>query len=203
MAPVTPPAAASGELLSAYLDGELRPGELEEVTVLLGGTPEVIAEFRALRDVRRVLRTLPLLEVPAELLPGGHFPDRLSAYLDGELPTTEMQVLVDHLGRCRVCREELHELDRSRTAVRALPRVDAPELFVHDPVPPLRRHHRVRRAVAAATLAAAALALVVGLARRPDAVSPVSLVDLGNRHAVRASVQPAFTVLPAVSEASP
>ncbi|NIT65356.1 MAG: zf-HC2 domain-containing protein, partial [Gemmatimonadetes bacterium] len=49
---------------------------------------------------RAALRAMPLLQVPDALIPDGHFEVQLSAYLDGELPTTEYDLVFGHLQDC-------------------------------------------------------------------------------------------------------
>ncbi|MGB5566727.1 MAG: hypothetical protein WBN93_10390, partial [Acidimicrobiia bacterium] len=68
MARLIPDPDARGELFSAYLDGQLTPDEVVMVSNLLEGDEEAIREFRSLQRVRRSLRLLPEVEVPASLL---------------------------------------------------------------------------------------------------------------------------------------
>ena len=124
MAGLIPDPDARGELFSAYFDGQLAPREVAVVSDLLDGDELTIAEFRSLQSVRRSIRLLPQLEVPANLLPDGHLGDRLSAYLDGELVTLEHRRVTRHVVECPDCRVELQELDRARIAIRSLPGVD-------------------------------------------------------------------------------
>jgi anti-sigma factor RsiW len=176
-------------LLSCYLDGELAPAELDEVVVLLEGDLDAIAEFRRLQAVRRAVRTLPTLQVPLSLIPGGHLGEELSAYLDGELNTAEMPNVVTHLSTCSDCRAELADLDRSRTAVRALPGLETP-VFLE--VKRTEREQRRRRmvwpaAAAAGGVAAAALAFTIGFGGGAEPVA-IDVADLQTRHAAVASV---------------
>lgn len=216
MADLTKSAVPAGEcrideLLSAYLDGELRPGELDQVVEHLGDCLDCILEFRRLKEARAAVRLLPRLEVPEHLVPSVHYGPELSAYLDGELPTQEHAVVVPHLGHCADCRGELHELDAARMAVRSLPRVEPPDLLdIPDllDVPGLRyvKDHRdvaslgVRRwrvaSWAAGAAAAAALAIAVTSSSAP--VPQLDLDTLDERHAARTSVDPGFSVIPAV-----
>lgn len=196
------------ELLSAYLDGELRGDEIEEVSRLLSTSVDAIGEFRGLQQARRLLRRLPEHEMPAWLLHPGHSTDRLSAYLDGELSPVENREVAAHVIACRECRSDLQEFDRARTAVRALPGVDAPPGLIPERTPESGVGHRRtggRRmgTVAALTLgAAAALAVLFGLYRDPAPEPVLSIEDLGNYHVARASAEPAFSVLPAVFDGS-
>ena len=191
---------ARGELFSAYLDGQLTMDEVVVVSDLLDGDEELIREFRSLQGIRRSLRLLPEFEVPANLLPDGHLGDRLSAYLDGELVTLEHRRVTRHLVDCPDCRVELQELDRARIAVRSLPGVDTTSTG-EIPVTPAARHTR-RYVAAGIGAAAAAAALVVGLAVGNGDEPAFSLDDLGTRHVARASAEPGFAVLPASVEVS-
>ena len=200
MARLIPEPDQRGELFSAYLDGQLTPDEVLLVSDLLDGDEELIKEFRSLQSVRRSLRLLPEFEVPANLLPDGHLGDRLSAYLDGELVTLEHRRVTRHLVDCPDCRVELQELDRARIAVRSLPGVDTTttgEL----PATPATGHRR-RYVAAGIGVAAAAAALVVGMAVGNGDEPAFSLDDLGTRHVARASAEPGFAVLPASVEVS-
>ncbi|MGB9358103.1 MAG: zf-HC2 domain-containing protein [Acidimicrobiia bacterium] len=200
MARLTLDSEARGELFSAYLDGQLAPGELEIVSGLLDGDVEAIEEFRSLQRTRVALRLLPEFEVPASLLPDGHLGDRLSAYLDGELVTLEHRRVTRHVVDCSDCRIELQELDRARTAIRSLPGVETTvtgEMPAIDAVP--HRSHR-KRFVAGGIGAAAAAALLVGLVVGGGDEPAFSLDDLSTRHVARASAEPGFAVLPASME---
>jgi len=174
-------------LLSCYLDGELTLTELNEVVVALESDLDVIAEFRSLKEIRSTMRTLPVLNMPLALLPGGHLGEQLSAYLDGELITVEMPVVSTHLDSCQDCRRELAELDRSRTAVRALPGVEPP-IFLAPKIAEKKARRGVRTAVA---LAAGAAAVTLAFAVTPlgDSHNPaaISIIDLESRHTARAS----------------
>ena len=190
------------ELMSAYLDGELQTGELDVVDTLLTGDTEAIADFRSLREIRAQLRLLPDLKVPERLIPEGHQGDRLSAYLDGELPSTDMQLVTVHLMACDQCRTDLQELDRARIAIRSLPGIEPPEFvaFRRDMEAARRRIRLNRWAVVTASVAAAFL-LLAGLASQQETPEPtITLDQLENSHIARASVQPGFSVFPAVSE---
>lgn len=200
MARVSPSCADAGELFTAYLDGELMPGELEMVVSHLTDCTECILEFHALKETRAALRSLPLLQVPDALIPDGHFDVQLSAYLDGELPTAEYRLVFSHLQECSRCRSDLHELDAARTAVRSLPGLEPPEFLVTREAGRGRRGTTGRRIVATVAGIAAAAVLFVGVRSASD--SPVTAVDLdsfADRHVARASVEPGFQVIPAVN----
>ncbi len=199
MADLTPAPCDIGELMSAYLDGELQPGELDHVVEHLGECTDCILEFRQLKEARATVRTLPRLEVPERLLPSFHFGPELSAYLDGELPTEEQTLVFGHLQACDECRDELHELDAARTAIRSLPGLEPPVLLdVH------REPHRARwqgrrgRVVAVAAGAVAAAVIAVGVAGNSAPEPTIDLDSFTNQHVARASVEAGFTVIPAV-----
>lgn len=199
MAPVTPLDGCGVEVLfSAYLDGELGPGELDQVVGHLGTCGECIASFHELKVVRSALRTMPLLEVPEWLLPTGHYPEELSAYLDGALSQDEHTLVSNHLAGCTECRNELHELDAARTAVRSLPVLEPPEfldLRRASPVPVLRRRRFAGLAAGVAAAAVAAFVFAGGASTpRPD----VDLDMLADQHTARVSVEPGFSIVPAM-----
>jgi anti-sigma factor RsiW len=174
-------------LLSCYLDGELTREELSEVVDALESDLDAIAEFRRLKDSRKALRTLPTLNVPLHLMPGGHHGEQHSAYLDGELVTAEIPAVRAHIHSCADCRRELADLDSSRTAVRALPGVEPPA-FLEPRREVKKRRLGVRTAVAvAAGVAAVSLAFTLAPFDTGDGGQSVSIVDLESRHMARAS----------------
>jgi anti-sigma factor RsiW len=182
-------------LLSCYLDGELTNDELSEVVDALETDIDAIAEFRRLKESRKALRTMPTLNVPLHLMPGGHLGEQLSAYLDGELVTGEVPVVAAHIDSCSDCRRELAELDRSRTAVRALPGVEPP-VFLAPRREDKKRRLGVRAAVAvAAGVAAISLAFAVAPLDSDDTGQSVSIADLGSRHIARASFTAPVTAI--------
>ncbi|MFV1971817.1 MAG: anti-sigma factor [Acidimicrobiia bacterium] len=189
MASVTPVGEHLSMLLSCYLDGALTPDELDEVVIALENDLDAIAEFRRLQRVRRSIRALPLLDLPLYLLPGEHLSEQLSAYLDGELVTIEMPAVTAHLGTCTDCRRELAELDRSRTAVRALPGLEPPEFLEFHREAAKERKLGLRTAIAVASGAAAvAIAFTIGPFATETETTAVSIAELQSRHAAIASV---------------
>jgi anti-sigma factor RsiW len=189
-----------GELLSAYLDGELRTGELERVDTHLGECENCVLEFRHLKEARAALHMLPVLEPPEWVLDEAFHPGpELSAYLDGELTTAEFPVVTTHLRECAQCRHELHQLDAARIAIRGLPRVEPPALLdVHREAKRSERH-RVRRLVTAAAGIAAALVVTLGITSSTPQQDPVDLGSFEDRHIARASVESGFAILPALA----
>lgn len=181
-------------LFSAYLDGELLPGELERVVTHLDSCERCVAAFHAVKVARTAVRLLPVLEPPPELL-ADHFGEDLSAYLDGELGSGEVVALTEHLSGCAECRRRLHELDAARTAVRALPTLEMPDDAAASAG--VRRRSHLRRRLAAVA-AAAVLALTLGLAMtRSETVPALDLEELATRHQARFSVEAGFSVIPA------
>ena len=85
MADVTPVPHDISELLTAYLDGELQPGELEIVVEHLTNCSNCILDFHDLKETRAALRSLPYLKAPEHVVASGHYGASLSAYLDGEV----------------------------------------------------------------------------------------------------------------------
>jgi len=57
-----------GELISAYLDGELSRAEIEQLLIHLDGCGRCAAEMQNMQVVRSAVRSLPLLELPARLV---------------------------------------------------------------------------------------------------------------------------------------
>ncbi len=183
-------------LLSSYLDGGLSHNELDEVVSSLEHDEDVVAQFRELKEVRSALRALPMLDLPLFLVPGEHPIEQLSAYLDGELITEELPILSTHLDTCVECRRELAELDRARTAVRALPGVEPPS-FLDLHRPKVEDQKRSKRAVIAvmAGVAAVTVAFVVAPFSSSQEPTAVSISDLQARHAAVSSVPSSGTAV--------
>ncbi len=186
----------TAELITAYLDAELAPGELGLVVDHLGECADCIAEFHKLKEMRAALRTLPFLEIPERLLPDTHPGEQLSAYLDGQLDTGEHDFVISHLDFCTDCRLELHELDSARTAIRSLPGIDPPEfLAVHRERVERERWSR-RRVVAAGVGIAAAAAVVVATFGPSTDQGDLDISPLFDQHQARVSVESGFNVVP-------
>lgn len=58
-----------GELISAYLDGELSRPEIVQLLAHLDGCGRCAAELQEMQTVRSAVRSLPLLELPGGLIP--------------------------------------------------------------------------------------------------------------------------------------
>jgi anti-sigma factor RsiW len=112
----------------------------------------------------------------------------------------EHESLSTHLATCTECRDELHELDAARTAVRALPVLEPPEFLDLR----RRRHQeapRRRRLAGVAAGAAAAVVAVALVASNGSAQPEVDLDMLADQHTARVSVEPGFSIVPAVAPA--
>ena len=182
-------------LLSCYLDGVLTDEELGEVVRVLDTDLEAIAEFHKLKEARRAVRLMPMLEVPSHLLPRTHLDEELSAFLDGELSTQETPVVSAHLESCGECRMVLADLDRSRIAIRSLPGVESPVfLDVHRGTTTAARR-RIPAIVALATgVAAVVIAFTIGPFASGGEQPTISIADLNARHAAVASVPAAVQI---------
>lgn len=64
--------------------------------------------------------------------PGEHEDERLSAFLDDELPEDEALDVTRHLSACSACLDELEGLRAARAALRGLPAVPAPPVLLSD-----------------------------------------------------------------------
>jgi anti-sigma factor RsiW len=189
----------TAELITAYLDAELRPGELDVVVDHLGQCHACIEEFHRLKEMRAALRTLPFLEIPDRLLPDTHAGEQLSAYLDGQLNTAEHDFVISHLDFCTDCRLELHELDSARTAIRSLPGLEPPEFISLQHERVKRERWSRRRVVTAAVGIAAAAALVFTVLTPSHHAADLDITTLFDQHQARVSVESGFNIIPAVA----
>jgi anti-sigma factor RsiW len=135
----------------------------------------------------------------SEHLQDGLQEDALSAYLDGELDDRARAEVEARLAESAEWRAVLDELRETRTALRALPQVDAaPEFWRNvlagDDVVDLGRERRARerrssRWKVAVAGVAAAVVIVVGVAAipQPDKVAP-PVATLADAHASRSSI---------------
>lgn len=119
--------------------------------------------------------------------------ESISAYLDGELTSTERGELAQHISKCGRCAAELDALQRVRAAVRALPVLEVPEdvfgqLRDDARVVPLHRNRGVWVGAAAAVVA---LVIAVAALVTPPATS-VTIDELSSRFGARVSLDPAF-----------
>lgn len=196
------PLCETAALVSAYLDGQLLAGELDLVVEHLADCRECIAEFHQLKEIRAALRTLPMLEIPERLLPDTHLGEQLSAYIDGQLDTTEHQFVISHLEFCTDCRLELHELDAARTAIRSLPGLEPPE-FIAVHRERIERERWTTRRVAAAGVGIAAAAAILFSVFGPSGQTVVDLDinPLLDQHQARVSVESGIGIVPAIAPA--
>jgi len=190
---MTPANERLSMLMSSYLDGALLPGEIDEVVAALDSDLGAIAEFHRMKEARRAVRLLPMLEVPLFLMPTGHLSEQLSAFLDGELTTGEVPIITDHLGTCIDCRHELADLDKSRIAVRSLPGLEPPTFLSIERESRSSRKGWRTAAVVATSVAAVTIAFALGPFSSSTEPSSVTITDLDARHAAVASV-PALQV---------
>jgi anti-sigma factor RsiW len=58
-----------GELISAFLDGEIGDSERREVEEHLDSCPACCLEFEDLNSARMAVRSLPIMDLPAGLMP--------------------------------------------------------------------------------------------------------------------------------------
>lgn len=188
----------TGELLSAYLDGELRPGELDVVVAHLNDCLECIAEFHDLKEARAAVRMMPMLQVPDRVMPAAHYGPELSAFLDGELTIDEQQLIVKHLQSCTECLLELQDLDAARTAIRSLPGIEPAEPIVPKLPVHAQRTSLKRLAIAAAGFVGAAILAFNMMSTGPEP-TPVDLDQFADQHNVRLSVEEGVTGVPVIA----
>jgi len=189
----------TAELITAYLDAELRPGELDIVADHLAECRVCIYEFHRLKEIRAALRTLPSLEVPERLLPDTHPGEQLSAYLDGQLSTVEHGFVISHLEFCTDCRLELHELDSARTAIRSLPGLEPPESIEVQQERVTRERWSRRRLATAAVGIAAVAALIFSVLGPSPRAADLDITPLFDQHQARVSVEYGINVVPVFS----
>ncbi len=59
----------AGDMISAYLDGELNPQEVGQLFSHVANCGRCAAEMEEMQSVRAAVRSLPLLELPVGLIP--------------------------------------------------------------------------------------------------------------------------------------
>lgn len=186
----------AGELLSAYVDGELLGDELNRVAIHLETCLPCVSELRDIQHAKRALRSLPALEPPDSVARLGHLGDLLSAYLDGELDREESATVSRHLDRCALCKSELGDLDKARAAIRSLPTLELPALLDVE-----RVVRRPSRAVAWAAAVAVAVVLVAGVSTSSQPTPTFDIDTFAARHSARQSVETGIQVVPALAPA--
>jgi anti-sigma factor RsiW len=137
-----------GELLSAFLDGELVERERSEVTEHLATCPSCEDELNGLHFARAAVRSLPLVELPAGLVPAVEHPAEVRhltrrppvwvaaaaaailAFFVGIAtilaPPTTLEVRLDQLSDQYGARTSLEPAITPRTPVPVLDRVSGP-----------------------------------------------------------------------------
>lgn len=166
-----------GDLLSAWLDGELAPPEAAAVAAHVDACAACTGERDAVAAARSALRGLPLLAAPPGVLraiPAVHVGDLISARLDGEVDTDLVPGIDAHLAACPACAAECDEVGWARESVRGLPLLDPPLGVLRPgaawPAPtrfkPPPARVRPRQVAAAAVAMAAAGVGVFGLVGR-------------------------------------
>lgn len=114
-----------------------------------------------------------------------HLDELLSAYLDGETSPAESARVDQHLRECLRCRRSLIELNAARTAVRSLPTLELPAVFLpQQEATPFRRRKSVWMGAAAAV---AAGVITVATLLTP-ASEPLDLSDVNRQLGARASL---------------
>ena len=116
-----------GDLISAWLDGELAPSEAATIAAHLEACPACAAERDEVDSARVAVRGLPLLMPPLGVLrplPAMHVGDLISARLDGEVEADLLPGLDAHVAACPACTAEHEEVAWARAALRGLPSVD-------------------------------------------------------------------------------
>ena len=123
---------------------------------------------------------------------GGHPSDRLSAYLDGELPAGETAAIEHHLQGCPACRAELDATAQMRQLLRQLA----------SPVAPFGMVERLlirprRRVLPIAWAASAAAAVALGLIAAGTTTStPPAVTKLVQVHATATGQDPVSGLAP-------
>ena len=115
----------------------------------------------------------------------------ISAFLDGELSTSEVFLLEEHLANCGKCVGEMQDVQRVRSAIRSLPVVEMPRNLLYEGEPaPVAHLHRYRLVWAGA---AAVIAVVITVATLlTPAPAGLNMDDLTSRFGARVSLDPAF-----------
>jgi len=167
-----------GDLLSAWLDGELDPAEAAAVAAHVEACLACAAEREEVEAGRAAVRGLPSLGPPAGVLwasPAVHLGDVISARLDDEVDDDLLAGIDAHLAACPACAAEHDEVAWAQATVRGLPQLEPPGAAFRPtgarPAPAVRRlspdRVRPRQLVAAAAAVAAAGAGFLGLVGRP------------------------------------
>jgi anti-sigma factor RsiW len=120
-----------------------------------------------------------------------HAGELISAYLDGELPRSEVEQLFKHLSSCGRCSAEMQDLQAVRSAVRSLPLLELPPGLIPEADAEIIPLHRNRGFLVGAAAAVVALVIAVAAIFTP-APAAISVEELNSRYGARASLDPAF-----------
>jgi len=120
-----------------------------------------------------------------------HAGELISAYLDGELPRSEVEQLFRHLSSCGRCSAEMQDLQAVRSAVRSLPLLELPPGLIPEADAELIPLHRNRGFLVGAAAAVVALVIAVAAIFTPSTAA-ISVEELNSRYGARASLDPAF-----------
>lgn len=127
-----------------------------------------------------------------------HEEDRLSAFLDDELPEDDALDVTRHLASCDRCMDELEDVRLTREALRGLPNLDPPEALFSDAVAAAsldrvrwRRTVRLTAASLAGTALIATAAFAAGGEGDGTVVPPVEMFVVD--HVVRVGGGPVIT----------
>lgn len=197
-----------GDLLSAWIDGELAADEAGAVASHVEACPACAVEREEVQAARSALRSLVLLQPPPGVLspaPAVHVGDLLSARLDGEVDDDLRGGIDAHLEACPACAAEHDEVAWARAAVRGLPPVEPPEVALRPAwgwsAPQGHRRPvttmRPRQLLAAAAAVAAAAAGMLGLVGRsaPADTSRPSVASFVSQHSTSSPGPDAVTGL--------
>ena len=120
-----------------------------------------------------------------------HAGELISAYLDGELPRSDVEQLFKHLSSCGRCSAEMQDLQAVRSAVRSLPLLELPPGLIPEADAEIIPLHRNRGFLVGAAAAVVALVIAVAAIFTPSTAA-ISVEELNSRYGARASLDPAF-----------
>lgn len=124
--------------------------------------------------------------------PVGHLGEGISAYLDGELGTSERREAVAHVAGCEVCRQELDDMMMIRARLRSLPMLELPAGLGAATAITRPIYRRTRFLVGAAAAAVAVVLAAATLSAPRDIL--VSVDDFAQTFGARSSLDTNFSV---------
>lgn len=210
----------SGEMLSAFVDGELTSAEVATVRAHLAQCAGCRTQVRELRQAVSLLQSATEVAPPADLramiaaklaqpaaTTCAEVGRQLDAYLEGELAPAEAARVQAHLAECTGCAERRRLHEETVAALRAIPAVEPPARVraqVRAATQPRRRFQLTpvwRGLTGTVGVAAAAAALLVVLQTGDVRVNrPAPVPQQPDREI--ATPAPAIVPGPASSEAS-